>query len=85
MSYIPSKYLIEEGKEAPEGTKVVKCKICGSAFAIPNGSELMIGDSDVCEACKETYEKQQAAQAEADSKADTAAKTADEISKALGN
>ena len=81
MNYMPMKYLFEEGKQVSEdGTKLVKCSICNNSFAIPNGTEFM----NVCENCKETYEKQQAAQAEVDSKADTNAETSDIIKKALG-
>ncbi len=85
MTFIPSKYLVEEGKEAPEGTVEKKCRICGSTFAVPSGSELLVGDSDVCEGCKEVYEKQQAENALVDAKSDINAKTAEEVNKALGN
>lgn len=82
MNYMPMKYRFEEGKQVSEdGTKLVKCSICNSSFAIPNGSEFI----DVCENCKDAYEKKQAVQAEVDAKADTNAETADTIKKALGD
>lgn len=83
---IPSKYVIEEGKEAPEGTIVFECGVCKKKFAIPaDEAKDMSIYNPVCEGCQQQADKAAAATSVADMKADTAASTADTIKKALGN
>lgn len=81
---IPSEYVLEEGKEAPEGTVVKKCEICGKSYALPKDVAEKVGETNVCnsESCKETYDKKMAEAAAALMKPPTDA--ADTISKALG-
>jgi DNA replicative helicase MCM subunit Mcm2 (Cdc46/Mcm family) len=47
---IKMEYLLENGKEAVEGTTVIECKKCHRKFAVPVGeSNLIVGK--VCEEC----------------------------------
>ncbi len=66
------KYLIKEGEEAPEGSRVVECKVCKRKFALPAGVGLM-DTSETCDECA-------AAAAAAELKSDTPP----ELAKALG-
>lgn len=81
---IPNEYYLEPGKDAPEGAVVKKCSICGRAFALPADVADKVSDVQVCDApeCKETYEKQVAAESAALMKSNDAAQT---IKTALGN
>ncbi len=82
---MPNEYYLEEGKDAPEGTVVKKCSICGRAFALPADVAEKVGEIQVCDAdeCRETYEKQAAAEAAALMKPNN--ETAETIKTALGN
>lgn len=65
---IPSKYVLEEGKDAPEGTTEATCKFCKRTFAVPT-DEIKNGQSlaQVCDdpACQEANDKEVAAQVQA--------------------
>ena len=56
--FISNDYLLEEGKEIPDGTLVRKCRICNKSYSIP--IELTEKFSDVCddEKCKSIYNKE---------------------------
>lgn len=60
---LSKKYLLEEGKEAPEGTVVCTCKTCKQKFAIPENEAKDIKDDSVCETCAEAIDKAAAAAA----------------------
>lgn len=85
--FIPKQYKLEEGQVIENGNIEVKCSICGDRFAVPAELADQLGDKPVCEneSCKETYEKNLATTSANEMNADTNAKTADEINKALGN
>lgn len=77
---IPKEYYLEPGKDAPEGTTVLKCSICGNAYAVPTDIAIKVGEAQICdcEECKEAAEKQAAAEAQALMKpADDTQKTID--------
>lgn len=84
---IPNQYLLEEGKDAPEGTVVKKCRICGKQFALPEDVAKQVGDTDICDAdsCKEVADKEAAEAAHALMKSGVAAETEAVIKTALGN
>lgn len=77
---IESKYVLEEGKEAPEGTEVIECTNCKKKFAVPVEMVKNITDK-VCDVCAETVDKMKAAAGVAAMKTSDAAET---ISNALG-
>lgn len=81
---IPKEYYLEPGKEAPEGTVVKKCSICGNTYAVPADIADKIGEEQVCDRdeCKEVLDKQMAEQVHALMK--PAAETQKEIDTALG-
>ena len=83
---IPSNYVIEEGKEAPEGTVVKKCRICGKQFALPEDVAKQVGDTDICDSdsCKEAAEKEAAEQTHALMKADVSSEVDKTIATAIG-
>ena len=76
---IKMEYLLEEGKEAPEGTTVIECEKCHRKFAVPTGANLMAGN--VCEECGAAADKENAATAAAEMKNDQPA----ELKTAVGN
>lgn len=84
MALIPEKYLLEEGKEQPEGTVVHKCKYCGRSFAVPKEESEAGKMAEVCDndKCKELHDKEIGALTSALMKNPSEAKEA--IEKALG-
>lgn len=46
---IKMEYLMEDGKEAVEGTTVIECEKCHRKFAIPAGANLIAGN--ICAEC----------------------------------
>lgn len=83
VKFIPMNALVEEGKDAPEGTVKVKCSCCGREFAV-NGEDAassLFNGVHVCEECKPAYEQQQAQANVNEMKTNDAAET---ISTALG-
>lgn len=58
---LPKNYLLEEGKEAPEGTVLCTCKTCKSQFAVPENEAKEVNDDNVCETCREAIDKAAAA------------------------
>lgn len=81
--FIKSSYLIEEGKDPAEGCIVKKCRFCKGTFGVPVAEANDPNAIDVCDcgSCKEAYEKQVAADANAAAKAGAGS---EDISKALG-
>lgn len=77
---LESKYLLEEGKEAPDGTEVLECTQCKSKFAVPTEMAKEIKDK-ICEGCSEAMKKVEAAASAAAMKTSDAADT---IKAALG-
>lgn len=53
---IKMEYLLEDGKEAVEGTTVIECEKCHRKFAVPGEVNLIAGK--ICEECasKESIE-----------------------------
>lgn len=84
--YIPKEYHIDDGATAPEGTTVLKCSICGEAFAVPAEIAEKVSAIQVCDcdACKEAFEKQAAAEAHALMQAPQTEATQKEIDAAKG-
>lgn len=82
---IPSKYELEEGKDAPEGTVVMKCSKCQKRFAIPSteaAKDFSLMQTLTCEACGEAADKAAIAAGVADMKGKEAEET---VKTALGN
>lgn len=77
---LESKHLLEEGKEAPEGTEVIECTECKGKFAVPVEMAKDIKDK-ICEGCAEAKKKMEAAASAAAMKTSDAADT---IKAALG-
>lgn len=71
---IKMEYLLEDGKEAAEGTTVIECEKCHRKFAVPAGANLIAGK--VCEECA----SKEAAEAAVEMKAEKPA----ELKAALG-
>lgn len=57
---LESKYLLEEGKSAPEGTEVIECTQCKNKFAVPMDMAKDISEK-VCESCSDAMKKMEAA------------------------
>lgn len=85
--FIPSKYVLAEGTEAPEGTQKCSCKYCQRTFAVPNDEIKNQKLAEVCDdpECQEKNEKDIAAQVAALMKSDSNKESQDVINKALGN
>lgn len=81
---IPSNYVIEEGKEAPEGSVTKKCKFCGKSFALPKDIADQVSDSCDSDECKTALEKEAVEQAHALMKAPASAEAEKSITTALG-
>lgn len=79
---IPSKYVLEDGKDAPEGTVLKKCKYCGRSFGVPVSEADSVTECCDDEECKKAADKEAAAQAAALMKSSDAADT---VKTALGN
>lgn len=82
---IPSKYVIENGKETPEGTVKMKCSICQKEFAIPAAEaakDFSLMKSHVCENCGNEADKITAVESVNEMKSNDAA---DIVKTALGN
>lgn len=75
---IDVKYLLNDGADVPEGTKVIECEKCHRHFAVPTEVSLMAGT--VCSDCAGQADAEAAASAEADMKANGS----DEMKAALG-
>lgn len=48
---IPSEYLLEEGKEIPEGSVIKKCRFCNNTYTVPNdiaSKVIDVCDKDIC-------------------------------------
>lgn len=55
MKFISTKYLLEEGKDAPDETVVKVCNVCNRKFAIPVSE---VSEEDMyCEDCKDSVAK----------------------------
>lgn len=67
---------LTEATEAPEGKSLITCDVCKRSFAVPAGSELLIGER-ICEECK-------AAKDAAEAAVDLKTNSSDELKKALG-
>lgn len=76
-------YLLEEGKEAPEGTVLCACKTCKAQFAIPEDEAKGINEEAVCETCAEAIDKAAAAVASSMVTGGTA-EAMETLNKALG-
>lgn len=83
---ISSKYVLEEGKDAPENTTVCKCRICGRTFAVPNDEIKGQKLADTCDqdSCVEVREKEISAQVQSLMKSDVNKESQEVIDKALG-
>lgn len=83
---IPSKYVLEAGKDAPENTQVCKCRFCGREFAVPNDEIKGQKLSDMCDqdSCKEAHDKEVAVQVQALMKSEASDEGQKEIDNALG-
>lgn len=77
---LESKYLLEEGKSAPDGTEVIECTECKSKFAVPAEMAKEIKDK-ICEGCSEAKKKMEAVASAVAMKTSDAADT---IKTALG-
>lgn len=84
MKFIPNTYLLENGKEAPEGTVVFTCNKCGAKFAVPENEAGSITNNTLCEACADAVDNAAQVTAEANAMGGSA-EAADTINKALGN
>lgn len=83
MKFIPQKYLLEEGKVAPEGTVECTCKACKNKFAVPT-EELGDAKTDMnCEECSAKIEKA-GAEVAASLMSGGSAEAMDALNKALG-
>lgn len=84
MKFIPQKYLLEEGKVAPEGTVECTCKACKNKFAVP-AEELGEAKLDNlhCEECAVKIEKA-GAEVAASLMSGGSAEAMDALNKALG-
>lgn len=85
---IPKEYLLEEGKDAPEGTIIKKCRFCNCTYVLPAeilGTNKKI--NDVCDKpeCKSALDKEIGNAVHLLMKASTIADASDVIKKALGN
>lgn len=81
---IPSKYEIEDGKEAPAGSVVLTCDTCKKRFAIPTeeaAKEYSLMKSYACEKCGEIADKIAKVESETEMKVSDAADT---VKTALG-
>lgn len=54
--FISKDYLLENGKEAPEGTIVCTCKSCKSEFAVPEAEAKQL-ENAICETCADKIDK----------------------------
>lgn len=83
--FIPSNYLLEEGKEAPEGTVIKKCRFCNNSFAVPVNEVEKVNDVCDNESCKEAFDKETAEAVHSLMKAPGSTEAAEAVKTAIGN
>lgn len=82
---IPNNYLLEEGKEAPEGTVVKTCKFCNKKFAVPASEAEKVKDVCDADACKEALDKEMTEAVHSLMKAPGSTEAAEAVKTAIGN